>query len=294
MRLNNLSQLDHHPLKQYLDAGVYCVQGTDGGALYGTDPLDEQLSLERMLSLEEKDFLRMRTAEDAIIRQSMREFAQKQECFRSDCPYGDITAFYQARIEQDALDFLDVRSSDRRYRSNTVLRDQVRELPADRIPIVIVGGSFNHAGRITRVKEQDCRILDALMRKADPDRVFFVIGPLLTGYERYIAEHARPKFDVFAFAPADITQGEYKKLQSSGLPVRISIESAVLGLYKSIAYEIFKRRQSIIIALDGNNAADNLIQEAKNSKYKSRTFIGNHSRALRAKANSLQGYVTLL
>ena len=51
VRLNNLSQLERHPLRQYLAAGVPCVQGTDGGAVYGTDSIDEQLALEKMLDL---------------------------------------------------------------------------------------------------------------------------------------------------------------------------------------------------------------------------------------------------
>ncbi|MDO5456142.1 MAG: adenosine deaminase, partial [Eubacteriales bacterium] len=51
VRLNNLSALRRHPLKQYLANGISCVQGTDGGALYGTDSVDEELALERMLDL---------------------------------------------------------------------------------------------------------------------------------------------------------------------------------------------------------------------------------------------------
>ena len=49
VRLNNLSSLDRHPLRQYLSAGVSCVQGTDGCALYGTNSIDEELSLEKLL-----------------------------------------------------------------------------------------------------------------------------------------------------------------------------------------------------------------------------------------------------
>ena len=50
VRLNNLSQLERHPLRQYLAAGVPCVQGTDGGAIYGTDSIDEELALEKTLN----------------------------------------------------------------------------------------------------------------------------------------------------------------------------------------------------------------------------------------------------
>ncbi|MBP3720515.1 MAG: adenosine deaminase, partial [Clostridia bacterium] len=57
VRLNNLSSLRAHPLRQYLAAGVSCVQGTDGGALYGTDSIDEQLALEKMLNLTHEELL---------------------------------------------------------------------------------------------------------------------------------------------------------------------------------------------------------------------------------------------
>ena len=42
VRLNNLSKIENHPLKKYLDEGVKCVQGTDGCGLYGSDTIDEQ------------------------------------------------------------------------------------------------------------------------------------------------------------------------------------------------------------------------------------------------------------
>ncbi len=35
VRLNNLNALENHPLHEYLKAGIPCVQGTDGAALYG-------------------------------------------------------------------------------------------------------------------------------------------------------------------------------------------------------------------------------------------------------------------
>ena len=45
VRLNNLNLLDKHPLHQYLRAGIHCVQGTDGGALYGTNSIDYSIIL---------------------------------------------------------------------------------------------------------------------------------------------------------------------------------------------------------------------------------------------------------
>ena len=64
-----------------------------------------------------------------------------------------------------------------------------------------------------------------------------------------------------------------------------------MGLYKSFAYEIFKRRPSALIAFDGNSAALNLIQEARNARCKCRIYINPRSRGLTAKGRMLEGYV---
>ena len=74
--------------------------------------------------------------------------------------------------------------------------------------------------------------------------------------------------------------------------VCISTKSEGLGIYKSFNYEIFERRPSIVIALDGNSPVLNLIQEAKNGKAKAKIYINNHNKSLRRKARILQGYVT--
>ena len=80
----------------------------------------------------------------------------------------------------------------------------------------------------------------------------------------------------------------------AGVGVLVSIDSSGMGLYKSFAYEIFKRRPSVLLALDGNSAGVNLIQEARNGRYRARIFVSRHSRTLAAKADTLEGYVTLI
>ena len=64
-----------------------------------------------------------------------------------------------------------------------------------------------------------------------------------------------------------------------------------MGLYKSFAYEIFKRRPSALLAFDGNSAALNLIQEARNGREKCRIYINPRSRSLAVKVKALDGYV---
>ena len=292
VRLNNLSQMGKHPLKQYLNAGVACVQGTDGGALYGTDSIDEQLSLERMLKLSFDDMLKMREVDERVVTGSLREFEEKAAAFEKMCGDKDLIGFINERIADMEGEFGDVEAGERRHDSAAELKGQIRPLPEDRIPIVIAGGSFNNASHTTRCKPAECALLDDLIKKANPRKVFFVIGPSISGYEKYILKKSGGKFDVFAFVPTTITDDELKRLRDCGAGIRVSVESSPLGVYKSFAYEIFKRRQSVILALDGNSAAANLIQDAKNSRYKSRTFINEKAPSLRTKAETLQGYIT--
>ena len=291
VRLNNLSELKHHPLKQYLHEGILCVQGTDGGALYGTDSIDEQLSLERMLELDYEEIKMMHDAESMIIQKSLEEFEYKKENFK-ECK--DIEEYYKEQIKKQENQFLMLENDTGKYSSEKELADSISPLIRDAIPIVVAGGSYNNIGRNTIIKKDVCDLLDDLLEKADPTKIFFVLGPTLTGYEKYLYEKGKHRFTFYCFVPATISALELNKIKKSEIKVRVAIESSQLGVYKSIAYEIFKQRQSIILCLDGNSAASNLIQDAKNSKYKSRTFISESCKTLRLKAESLQGYVTMV
>ena len=291
VRLNNLSRMERHPLKQYLAAGVMCVQGTDGGALYGTNPIDEQLALERMLGLTREDQLKMRRAEERVLRASLKAFEEKKKAFRrlaSRRPEDYYAEKIRCQQETPLLLW-----SDKRIIAEKALAEQIRRLPGDKIPVIVAGGSFNGSRHKTVLHRQERELLDELLEKADPEKVFFVIGHQLTGYERYITEHNTRGFEIFAIVPTLLTQREAAALKKAALGIRLSIEPYGLGLYKSFAYEIFKRRKSLLLALDGNAAGANLIQEAKNGTKKARIFVSRRSRTLSAKTQTLRGYATL-
>ena len=82
-------------------------------------------------------------------------------------------------------------------------------------------------------------------------------------------------------------------LQENLAGVRISIESTSFGIYKSFNYEIFERRESVVIAFNGNSPVSNLVQEAKNGKGKAKIFVSEESQVLKEKAKSLGGYVQI-
>ncbi len=282
VRLNNLSGMKNHPLRQYLAHGIHCVQGTDGGAIYGSDSIDEQLSLEKMLGLSDAELLQMRQAEDAVLAASLQTFARKSAGYDE-----------KARAGQQAIDHTISLVGKRSLRAADVLAAQIREMPLEGEPIVIIGGSFSHDNHRVKMTEENKRRIDRLLAEEDPEKVFFVIGHALRGYEQYLVKKNRGRFRIFAMVPSMITEAEYRKLRASKAGIRVSIEPVPMGTYKSFAYEIFKRRPSRLIAFDGNIAGANMIQEAKNSKYPCAIYVRAGCRALKVKADSLEGYVRL-
>ena len=293
VRLNNLSSLAQHPLRQYLAAGVACVQGTDGGALYGTDSIDEQLALEKMLNLTYEELMAMRLAEDRIREAGCRALTEKQKAFQRELGEEKVEEYYRKRIQAETCSTEVLMEIPNLQDSAMAFAGQIRDLPVERIPVILIGGSFNNDRHLTRRRGEICRMLDQVIESGDPEKMFLVIGHSLTGYERYIAEKNRGRFDLFAFVPARIDPGEAMQLKRSGMGIRVSIEPSPMGVYKSISYEIFKRRPSVLIALDGNSSGANLIQEAKNGKRKCRILVFDRARMLREKALSLQGYASL-
>lgn len=291
VRLNNLSRLDRHPLRQYLRAGVRCVQGTDGGALYGTNSIDEELSLEKLLGLTVEELTRMRRAEADILAESRQVFAERSEAFRAACPAGDTALYYARRLESMDAPSGALWQGGRRLRAEEALKAQLAALPAGKTPIVVAGGSFNSSRRRTQLRSEDRAFIDALLARADPEKVFFVVGHTLAGQEGYLARRAAGVFQVFAIVPSLVTHAEQARLREAGVGVLVSIESSGMGLYKSFAYEIFKRMPSALLAFDGNSAGMNLIQEARNGRAPCRIFINPRSRGLAAKAKALEGYV---
>ena len=287
VRLNNLSDLEHHPLRQYLREGIACVQGTDGGALYGTNSIDEELALEKLLGLSHAELRQMRAAEAEIERESRAVFAARA------LPAGDAAVYYARKIRETPRVDAALWTGGKKREAASALAGQIRELPEGGTPLILAGGSFNSDARETRIRESGRAVIDALLRMADPEKLFFVVGHRLSGYERYLVEQNRGRFRICAVVPAALTETELARLKKSGVSVRVSIEPSGNGLYKSFAYEIVKRRPSLLLAFDGNSPAANLVQEAKNGRYPCAICVSRRSRALRAKARMLQGYVRL-
>ncbi|MCR5344366.1 MAG: adenosine deaminase [Butyrivibrio sp.] len=290
VRLNNLNSLKDHPLKYYLKQGIRCVQGTDGAALYGTNSIDEELSLKKMLELSDEDLALMRDAERGIIEEGQIAYSDKKAAFISLIKNRDMEEVLLEKMKTVKISKTGQRKL-KRLDANKELKDEIEDITWDRFPIVLLGGSFNTEKRATRITPDGKKELDELLKLLNPDDVCFVIGHKLSGYEKYLIEHNDKNFKIYAVVPSLISRHERDKLKEAGVFIRVSPEAEGMGIYKSFNYEIFERRPSMVVAFDGNSAAANLIQEAKNGKGKSVIFIWSHSQTLKQKATSLHGYV---
>ena len=298
VRLNNLSNLNIHPLRTYLRNEIRCVQGTDGCGFYGVDTIDEQLALQNLLGLTDEDFAKMRKVEEEVILQSNRYFKKKYKAFKE---------FLNGRSIEEALTQLEKQNHEKSKNNNmpmrinnnieaeTILREKIKQLPHNKVPIVIAGGSFNKKGKTTEVTEEGRKILEQLIKKVDSQKAYFVIGHKMQGYEKEIIDISKKlnkKFEINAIIPKMISKEESNNLLTEQLNgIRISIESDEMGIYKSFNYEIFERGKSVVMAFDGNWPVSNLVQEAKNGKGKASIYVNEETPILLDKAKSLGGYV---
>lgn len=297
IRLNNLTKLENHPIKTYLANNVKCVQGTDGFGIYGTDTIEEQLSLRNLLNISEEDFQKMKDVENGLMAKNQSYFEQKQKTFSKFLNGRSITdAVIEA--EYEALTNLQVTyvdKSDNKLDSSENLKEKIKDLPTDKVPIVIAGGSFNTNGRETIVTEAGKNMLRDLIKNIDNSKAYFVIGHKMQGYEKAlidISQEMNKKFEIDAIIPKRVNEDVKNNLLNSSIDgIRVSIEPEEVGIYKSFNYEIFERRPSVVVAFDGNSPVSNLVQEAKNGKGKAKIFVNGNAEALKEKAESLGGYV---
>ena len=296
VRLNNLVTLDNHPINQYLSKGIKCVQGTDG--FYGIDTIDEQLALTNLLKLSDEDFEKMREVENEIINHEKKYFEQKSKKFEKFLNNRTIrqalTEEIEDSIKKNAKSTVKLRLNDD-IETQVELKELIKELPINKMPIIIAGGSFNGQGIKTNASKEEKNNLKELLEKLNEEKVYFVIGHKIEGQEKALIESAKKikkKFEIYAIVPKMISKEEKENIIKENITgIRVSTESQSFGIYKSFNYEIFERRSSIVIAFDGNSPVSNLVQEAKNGKGKSKIYVNEEVAALKEKAKSLSGYV---
>ena len=297
VRLNNIGDLSNHPIKKFLENGVKCVQGTDGCGMYGSDTFDEQLALQNLLGLKDTDFEKMRNVEDEIIKKADKYFEKKSKKFKEFLGNKTIR---EAVLELEEKNMKETEGQEELRMSTNLetekeLKQKIKELPTDKVPVIIAGGSFNTKGRETFASEEGIRVLREFMKNVDNNNVYFVIGHKMQGYEKAIIDISKElnkKFEIDAIVPKMVTEKVKNRLLDENIDgIRVSTETEELGIYKSFNYEIFERRKAIVIAFDGNSPVSNLVQEAKNGKGKSKIYVNEENQLLKEKAEMLEGYV---
>ena len=301
VRLNNLSNLDNHPIKKYLEAGVKCVQGTDGCGFYGIDTIDEQIALRNLLDISDKDFAKMREVEEEILAKREVYFKEKSKKFEEFLAGRTIYEALQDEEEKNLslIDLEDINVSNPNIlNSYKIFKDKIVSLPTDKMPIVIAGGSFNSKGRITLLNEGTKKALKEFLEKVDNKNTYILIGHKMQGYERAvldISKELNKKFNITAVVPKYVSEDIRENLDNNQdlNGIYVSPDPSELGIYKSFNYEIFERRNSVVVAFDGNSPVSNLIQEAKNGKGKAKIYVNSDVELLKEKAKTLDGYVRL-
>ena len=297
VRLNNLSYLGNHPIKTFLNNGVKCVQGTDGCGMYGSDTFDEQLALQNLLGLTDKDFAKMRAVEDEIISKNDIYFKEKSKKFEQFLNGRSIreaileaeTQYTKETENQEELRIINNLETEKE------LKQKKKQLPTDKVPVIIAGGSFNTKGRETIASEEGLKVLKELIKDIDSNKVYFVIGHKMQGYEKAVVDISKElnkNIEIDAIVPKMVTEKVKNRLLNENVNgICISPETEELGIYKSFNYEIFERRKAVVIAFDGNSPVLNLVQEAKNGKGKSKIYVNKENTLLNEKAETLEGYV---
>ena len=297
IRLNNLSDLTNHPIKTFLKNGIKCVQGTDGCGFYGTDTFDEQLALHNLLGLTDEDFAKMRKVEDEVIEKSEKYFKEKSKTFKEflgNKTIKEAVLELEEKNTKETEDLEELRLTNN-LETEKELKQKIKNLPTDKVPVIIAGGSFNTKGRETIPTKEGIEILRELIKNVDNNNIYFVVGHKMQGYEKAIVDISKElnkKFEIDAIVPKTVTEKVKNRLLDENIDgICISPETEELGIYKSFNYEIFERRKSVVIAFDGNSPVSNLVQEAKNGKGKSKIYVNQENQLLKEKANSLEGYV---
>ena len=182
-------------VKIFLKNGVRCVQGTDGCGFYGSDTIDEQLALQNLLGLTEKEFSKMRETEKEIIEHSEKYFKEKSKKFEKFLNGRNIK---EAILELEEQNMKETEGQEELRISVNLdtekeLKDKIKQLPTDKVPVIIAGGSFNTKGRETVPSEEGINALKELIKNINSDNAYLVVGHKMQGYEKAVVDIAKEK-----------------------------------------------------------------------------------------------------
>ena len=241
----------------------------------------------------------MRKVEDEIIENRNKYFREKSRVFEKlleNKSLRELIFELEEKYIKDTQNSIIKMRINNKVETEKELKQKIKSLPENKVPIIIAGGSFNSIGRNTKLTSAGKKVLENLVKKVNSEKAYFVIGHKMEGYEKAlidIAKDLNKDIEIDAIVPKEVNVEEKNNLLNDEIDgIRVSTEAEEFGIYKSFNYEIFERRNSVVLAFDGNSPVSNLIQEAKNGKGKAKIYVNEDNLALQEKAKSLQGYVT--
>ena len=201
LALNNVDDISQIPIKEYIDAGVRVVLGTDGHGTYSTD-LMQEVVLAKAAGLTEEDFKKIEETEKEIL-----ENADKREAKHPSIE--DIDGLY-ASIEYDTEDGMpryneEVKAKYERQREETLQGlkakfdeigaisddDEIARVTEGKAPIIITGASENAWPDISPIDQAEIALtMQVLVNVLNPDKAYIITGGTNYGVERKMHEAA--------------------------------------------------------------------------------------------------------
>ena len=198
LSLNNINSIKDIPIKEYADAGIRMVLGTDGRGIYSTT-IAQEMILAREAGLSKADFEKIRKTETEIMERAKQRFKQHSsynlyeicDALNPDnhMIYKNGAPHYNAKVEE-------------KYRNSVaaareMLRTQIAhsgaetdpqaiaQAIADKKPIMLTGSSKGHWGKVSdENKSKIIASLAVLMRSINPDKAYLMTGGTNFGVEK--------------------------------------------------------------------------------------------------------------
>ena len=202
LSLNNINSISEIPIKEYADAGIRVVLGTDGGGIYSTT-ISQEMILAREAGLTKADFDKIRKTEKEIIERAERRFKSKSEsnltaitfsiesgeCYRYGAPC--YTEEIKTREIENASNSHKLLEQKIAHSGAETDPDKITEATRGKVPIMITGSSASHWPTLSAESQDKVKeLLYVLVRCIDPDKAYFVTGGTNYGVEKQLHEIA--------------------------------------------------------------------------------------------------------
>jgi hypothetical protein len=201
LALNNINGIEEVPIKQYIDAGVRVVLGTDGHGLYSTNG-DQEVLLAKAAGLTRDDFERIRETEEHI-----QEKARQRESTHPQIT--DIPKVYRfiystqdgkprwntelaAQKREELMQKVEFVKTKIIETGAITDKGRIEEDTKGKIPFVISSASKSSWGKISEESKEAIAVATQVLADCiDPDKAYIVTGGTNFGGEKTMHEAVR-------------------------------------------------------------------------------------------------------